>query len=263
MDLGLRGKVAIVTGSSRGIGYAVARALAEEGARVVMGSRNPEALERARREIAAATGSEVVAVRTDLSVRDDVERIVGEAVKVFGDLDILVFNPGPPKVGTIMELSDEDWDYGVRLLLMSAVRLTREAARIMMKRRWGRLIYITSWTLKQASANIALSNIVRIATAGLVKTAAIEFGPHGITANGIMQGHIETERLRAVIGDVARRRGISFEEQLGEMLREIPVGRLGRPEEIGYLAAFLASERASYINGAMILIDGGFVRATL
>ncbi len=263
MDLGLRGKRVIVTASSKGIGFGVARIFAEEGARVVVTSRSRENVDLAVRRLREISGSEILGIQADLRVREDIERLVKETLNTFGGVDVLVYNTGPPKLGTFMELGFEDWEEAVRLLLLSAVWLTRLIVPGMIERRWGRLIYITSSTLKQILPNIVLSNTVRLSTAGLVKSLAHELGGKGITANGIMQGHIKTERTMRIAEDMAMRNKITVDEALKNLTRDIPAGRLGLPEEIGYLAAFLASDKASYINGSMILIDGGYVKAIL
>ncbi|MEM1610668.1 MAG: SDR family oxidoreductase [Sulfolobales archaeon] len=263
MDLGLKGRVALVTASTKGIGFGVARVLVEEGVNVVITSRNRENVEQAVARLKGISGAEVFGVTTDLRSREDIENLVKQALDRFGRIDILVYNTGPPKLGTFMELSFEDWEDAVKLLLLSAVWLTKLVVPGMIERRWGRLIYITSSTLKQILPNIVLSNTVRLGIAGLVKSLAVELGPKGITTNGIMQGHIETERVIRIAEDLAARNKISVDEALRYLARDIPLGRLGKPEEIGYLAAFLASDKASYINGAMILIDGGYVRAVL
>jgi len=263
MDLGLKGKVALITASTKGIGFGVARVFAEEGAHVVITSRNRENVEQAVAKLREVSSSEVFGITADLRSRADVENLVKQALDRFGGIDIMVYNTGPPKLGTFMELTFEDWEEGVRLLLLSAVWLTKLVVPSMIERGWGRLIYITSSTLKQILPNIVLSNTIRLSIAGLVKSLAVELGPKGITANGIMQGHIQTERAMRIAEDLASRNKISVDEALKIMARDIPLGRLGRPEEIGYLAAFLASDKAAYINGAMILIDGGYVKAVL
>ncbi len=263
MDLGLRGKVALVTAASKGIGFGVAKVLAQEGAKVVISSRNRANLDKAVSVLKDLAGSEVQGFVADLTRRADLEKLVSEVEELYGGVDILVYNTGPPKLGTFMDLSFEDWEEAVKLLLLSAVWITRLVAPKMIERGWGRLIYITSSTLRQIIPTIVLSNTVRLSIAGLVKSLAVELGPKGITANGIMQGHILTERAEQILEDLASRRGVSREEVMKEVTANIPVGRYGEPEEIGYLAAFLASDKASYINGAMILIDGGLVRATL
>lgn len=260
MDLGLRGKVALVTASSRGIGLGIARVLAQEGARVVISARREDELLRAREMIIKESGAEVLAVRADMTVKDDVDRLVREVVNTFGNVDILVFNAGPPKPGTFSQLTEDDWEYATRLLLLSAVWLTRRVVAGMVNRGWGRLIYVTSLTLRQPIPNLVLSNTVRLSLAGLVKSLAIEYGPYGVTSNGVMQGYIMTERISQLAQEEARARGVSVDEVIKAWSKEIPTGRYGKPEEIGYLVAFLASDKAAYINGSMILIDGGYVR---
>ncbi|GAB6946008.1 SDR family oxidoreductase [Vulcanisaeta sp. JCM 16161] len=260
MDLGLRGKVAIVTASSRGIGLGIARVLAQEGVRVVINARREDELARAKEVIVKESGAEVLTVKADLTVKDDVDRLVTEAMNTFGNVDILVFNAGPPKPGTFSQLSEDDWEYATRLLLLSAVWLTKRVVNNMVSRGWGRLIYVTSLTLRQPIPNLVLSNTVRLSLAGLVKSLAVEYGPYGVTANGVMQGYIMTERINQLAQEEARAKGISVDEVIKAWSREIPAGRYGRPEEIGYLVAFLASDKAAYINGSMILIDGGYVR---
>ncbi len=262
MDLGLRNKVALVTASSKGIGLGVARVLAMEGCKVVVSSRNQDSISKARDLIQSETGNrEVYAVRADLSVKEDVDLLVDRATSKFGTIDILAYNTGPPKPGTFTELNDTDWDQAVKLLLLSAVWLTKRLVPIMVQKNWGRLIYVTSSTLKQPVPNLVLSNTVRLSLAGLSKSLAIEYGSKGITSNGIMQGHILTDRQRQVAQDMSLRTGRSVEEAMNQLLLDVPEGRYGEPEEIGYLVAFLASEKASYINGTMLAIDGGLIRS--
>ncbi|ABW01674.1 SDR family oxidoreductase [Caldivirga maquilingensis] len=260
MDLGLRGKVAIVTASSRGIGKGVARVMLQEGARVMLFARSIDELKNTALELSRETGGDVAYVQGDLTNRDDVMRLIEETRRVMGPIDVLVYNTGPPKPGLFSELTFDDWDYAVKLLLLSAVWLTKGVVNDMVKRGWGRLIYVTSLTLRQPISNLVLSNTVRLSLAGLVKSLANEYGPKGITANGVMQGYVMTDRVRKLAEDEAKRSGVSIEEVLRSMAKDIPVGRYGNPEEIGYLVAFLASDKASYINGSMILIDGGFVK---
>ncbi|MEL9990713.1 MAG: SDR family oxidoreductase [Thermoproteus sp.] len=256
----VKGKVAIVTAASRGIGKGIARVLAREGARLVIASRDRDRIVKAAEEIKAETGAEVIPVAADLTVREDVRRIVSTAVEKFNAVDILVYNTGPPKPGTFLELSEEDWDYAVKLLLMSAVWLTKDVLPYMMERRWGRLIYITSLTLKRPLPNLTLSNVVRLSIAGLVKTLSYQLAPYNVLVNGVLQGYVETERTRSLAEDRSRREGKPVEEILKSMAAEIPLGRMAKPEEIGELVAFLASDRASYITGSLITIDGGYVQ---
>jgi 3-oxoacyl-[acyl-carrier protein] reductase len=256
----LKGKTAIVTAASRGIGRGVARVLAREGANLVIASRDLERLSRTASEIRSEFGAEVVPVQADLTKRADVAKIVETAARSFGGVDILVYNTGPPKPGTFMELTEEDWDYAVRLLLMSAVWLTKDALPYMIEKRQGRIIYITSLTLKRPLPNLTLSNVIRLSIAGLVKTLAYQLAQYTILVNGVLQGYVETERVLEVARDRAAREGKPLDDVLKAMAGEIPLGRMAKPEEIGELVAFLASERASYITGSLISIDGGYVQ---
>lgn len=253
----LKEKVSIVTAASRGIGAGVASVLAREGSDLVIASRDSARLEKLARELEAKYGVSVVPVQADLTKREDVRRIAEAAIRHFGKVDVLAYNTGPPKPGAFMELSEEDWEYGVKLLLMSAVWITRDVLPHMVERRQGRLIYITSSTLKQPIPTLTLSNVIRISLAGLVKTLAYQLGPYNILVNGIMQGYVDTERVREVAAARAQREGRRVEDVMKEIEREVPLGRLAKPEEIGELVAFLASDKASYITGSLILIDGG------
>lgn len=250
----LKDKVSIITAASRGIGAGIATVFSREGSNLVIASRSREKLEALAKRLSNVT---VVPVEADLTKRGDVKRIVDEAIRHFGRVDVLVYNTGPPKPGTFLELTEEDWDYGVRLLMLSAVWITRDVLPYMIERRGGRLIYITSSTLKQPIPTLTLSNVVRISIAGLVKTLAYQLGKYNILVNGIMQGYVDTERVREVAEARAQRESRRVEDVLREIAAEIPLGRLAKPEEIGEIAAFLASDRASYLNGSLILVDGG------
>src|SRR6267143_2889206 len=264
MELGSKGKVALVTASSKGIGYGVAKVLASEGCRVIISSRNNDSISRARDQIVQETGNrEVYAFSADLTVREDIDRLVMNATDKLGGVDILAYNTGPPKPGTFAELTESDWDEGVKLLLMSAVWLAKRLLPSMEQKKWGRLVFITSTTLRQPIPNLVLSNTVRLSLAGLSKSLATEYGGKGITSNGIMQGHILTDRQREIAKDVSSRTGKSIDDSMKQSLVDVPLGRYGTPEEIGYLVAFLASDKASYITGAMIPIDGGMIRSEL
>ncbi|MDA4118629.1 MAG: SDR family oxidoreductase [Thaumarchaeota archaeon] len=259
MDLGLKGRVALVTASSKGIGLGTAKVLAREGMKVVISSRNGERLEKARDGLAAETGAEVHAVPADMTVKKDMERLAGESAKRFGAVDVLVYNAGPPKAGTFDDLTDSDWDEATRLLLLSAVTLTKGLVPQMKERKWGRLIYITSFTLKQPVANLVLSNTVRLAIAGLSKSLSKELGPYGITSNCVVQGFIRTDRAFQLVEKRASDAGTSVDEAYREMAKSIPLGRYGEPEEVGSLVAFIASERGAYLNGGAFAIDGGYL----
>lgn len=262
MELGLKDKVALVPASSKGIGLGVAKVLATEGCKVVVSSRNQDSISKARDAIVKETGNKnVYSVKADLAVKADVDLLVDQAKNKFGTVDILAYNTGPPKPGTFADLDDADWEQGVKLLLMSAVWLTKRVVPGMVQKRWGRLIYITSSTLRQPVPNLVLSNTVRLSLAGLSKSLALEYASNGITSNGIMQGHILTDRQRQVAQDISSRTGKSVDEAMRQMLQDVPTGRYGLTDEVGYLVAFLASDKASYINGTMLAIDGGLIRS--
>ena len=262
MELGLKDKVALVPASSKGIGLGVAKVLALEGCKVVVSSRNQDSISKARDTIAKETGNKNVhSVTADLAIKADIDLLVGEATSKFGTIDILAYNTGPPKPGTFADLNDADWEQGVKLLLMSAIWLTKRVVPGMVQSKWGRLIYITSSTLRQPVPNLVLSNTVRLSLAGLSKSLALEYGSRGITSNGIMQGHILTDRQRQVAQDISSRTGKNVEESMRQMLQDVPTGRYGSSEEVGYLVAFLSSDKASYINGTMLTIDGGLIRS--
>ena len=262
LELGLKDKVALVPASSKGIGLGVAKVLATEGCKVVVSSRNQDSISKARHAIVKETGNKNVhSVKADLAVKEDVDLLVNQAASKFGTIDILAYNTGPPKPGTFADLSHADWEQGVKLLLMNAIWLTKRVVPGMVQKKWGRLIYITSSTLRQPVPNLVLSNTVRLSVAGLSKSLALEYDSKGITSNGVMQGHILTDRQRQVAQDVSSRTGKSLEESMKQMLQDVPSGRYGYSEEVGYLVAFLASEKASYINGTMLAIDGGLIRS--
>jgi len=258
MDLGLKGKLALVTGGSSGLGLAAAMELAIEGSNVILFSRSMEKLVKAREAIRSVAGDVVVDVYAgDLRVREDVERLFRFIEGSYGRLDILVYSTGGPKPGGFFEITDEDWEASFELLVMSALRVAREASRLMMRRRWGRMIFIGSISLVRPLENLATSNIMRMPIVGLVRTLALELARYNITVNAILPYDILTERVRQLAEADARRLGISFEEALKRRASKVPLGRMGDPRDLGALVAFLASERASYITGALIPLDGG------
>ena len=262
MDLGLKGKVALVPASSRGIGFGVAKILASEGCKVSISSRNSTAIAEAKQRIVKETGNkEILSVKCDLNSKDDISRLVRETREEWGRVDILAYNTGPPKPGTFSDLTDDDWEKGISLLLTSAVRLAKATIPGMLSNKFGRLVFITSTTLRQPIPNLVLSNTVRLSLAGLSKSLALEYGSRGITSNGIMQGHILTDRQREIAADTAKRTGKGIEESMKLALADVPLARYGTPEEVGSLTAFLASSQGSYINGVMIAIDGGMIRS--
>jgi 3-oxoacyl-[acyl-carrier protein] reductase len=264
MDLGLRDKVAIVMAASKGLGRACAAALAAEGAKVTIGARSAPVLETTAREIQQATGSRVLAVPTDVTRAEDMEAIVAAAVREFGRIDILVNNAGGPPAGTFESFGDDQWQAAFELNLLSTVRLIRLVLPHMRKTGSGRIITIVSTSVKQPIDGLLLSNAIRSGVVGLAKTLSVELAPDNITVNNVCPGRILTDRLRQIYHINERvEQGVSEEAVLEEMAQGIPMGRIGKPEELGAFVAFLASQQAAYITGTTTQIDGGLVRSLL
>ncbi len=263
MDLGLTGKVAIVSASSKGLGYAVARALAAEGCRVCVSSRTAEAAEKAARTIVAETGAEAGAVMglpCDVTRAADCERLVQAVVGKWGGVDILVNNSGGPSPGSFDAADERLWQDAIDSTLMNVVRFSKLCIPHMKKNKWGRIITITSTSAVQPIDHLMLSNALRGAVHGLSKTLATELGPHGILVNCVVPGMHATDRLAHVSEARAKISGLTPDEEYAKLSQAIPVGRLGDPAELAAAVAFLASERASFITGTSLLVDGGATR---
>jgi 3-oxoacyl-[acyl-carrier protein] reductase len=261
MDLGLRKKAALVAASSQGLGRAVALELAREGASLVLCARGSAALEQTCSSIRSETGVEVTGIVGDLTLPEDVERIVQVGIERFGRIDILVTNVGGPPAGRFEALTREQWDEAHRLLLTSVLDLTRLVLPGMRERGWGRILNITSIASKQPVENLMLSNSLRAAVTGFAKSLANEVAADGVTVNNILPGYTLTDRLDDLIGFLAEKEGLSPDEVRNRWESEIPMRRLGDPKEFAALAAFLVSERASYITGSSIAVDGGWVKS--
>jgi len=257
MDLGLEGRSAIVCGASQGLGRACAEALAGEGVRLVVCSRDFDRIFQAARSIAEAYGSPVIPIAADLAHPETPEKLVREAVAKHGGVDILVNNTGGPPPGKLEELEDSEWEDAFRSTLMSAVRMTRAVLPLMTKKRWGRIINLASISVKQPIPNLMLSNSIRSAVVGMAKTLASRVASKGVLVNTIAAGSFDTERLRSLLRNQAKNTGLTEQEAAAKLASTIPLGRIGRPEELAWLVTFLASERASYITGATIQVDGG------
>jgi len=260
MDLGLKDRVALVAASSQGLGKAVALGLAREGARLALCARHEPALQAAAEEIRRETGAKVMACPLDVTVYDDVRRFVAAAVEEFGRVDIRVANAGGPPSKTFAETSMEDWQAAANLNLMSTVYFAKETLPRMQQRRWGRFIAITSVAVKQPVEGLILSNAVRSGVSGLIKTLANEYGRYGVLVNSVCPGYTATARLVELSGKLAAREGVSPQEIADRWAAETALGRVGRPEEFAGVVVFLASERASYITGVALAVDGGLVK---
>jgi 3-oxoacyl-[acyl-carrier protein] reductase len=257
VDLGLKDKVTLVTASSEGLGKATALGFAAEGARVAICARREETLRATAQEISAATGSAVLPIVADLTRAEDIERLLAATVAHYGGLQILVTNSGGPPPGYFADFSDADWLDAVNLTLMSAVRLIRAALPHLRQSGWGRIVNITSISVKQPVDNLLFSNSLRAAVVGLAKTLSRQIAAEGITVNNVCPTYILTERVQQLAELRAKEQGISVEEAIAQFSQDVPVGRIGRPEDLADLIVFLASERASYINGTTIQVDGG------
>lgn len=263
MDLGLKGKVALVAASSRGLGRAVAEELAAEGASLVLCARDAQALAETKDAIILNSGAEVFAVTADVVVPSDVKRVFDAGVERFGQIDILVTNAGGPPAGTFENLTTEQWEQAVRLTLFSAIELARQVLPGMKARGWGRILNITSIAVKQPVENLMLSNSLRAGVTGFARTLANEVAATGVTVNNILPGYTRTERVEELAAMMGAKQGITSAEFKARWEQEIPMKRLGEPREFAALAAFLVSERASYITGTSIQVDGGWIRSLL
>ena len=257
MDLGLKGKTALVGGSSKGIGRAVAIALAREGCNVGICARDNAALAETASTIRRDTAAEVFSLVTDMSRYEDIKRVVQETANSFGRLDILVNNAGGPRTGTFDDMDETDWLQAISQNLMSAIRTTREALPHLRRSGGGRIINITSIAVKQPIDRLILSNTARLGVVGMAKTLSRELAPEGITVNNVCPGNIATERLVSLIEERAKQDGVPMEEAIQIEERRIPMGHLGDPDDVANMVVFLASAKAHYITGTTIQVDGG------
>lgn len=257
MDLGISGKTALVAASSRGLGRAAAQLLAGEGARVVLCARNDGELQAAADAIRNETGAEVLAVAADVSVAEDIRRVVQRAREAFGGVDILVNNAGGPPPGYFEDMTDEDWRQAHELTLMSTVRFTRAVLPHMREQRFGRIINITSVSVKQPIDQLLLSNSLRLGVIGWAKTLSNQVAADGVTINNVCPGWTRTERVTGLLAARSKNEGISQAEAEQTITDTVPMGRLGEPEELASLIVYLASSRAAYMTGTTIQVDGG------
>jgi 3-oxoacyl-[acyl-carrier protein] reductase len=261
VDLALRGKVALVAGSSQGLGRAIAEELASEGTALTLCARRAGPLEEARAKIATHYGVRVTSVVADLARPDEARRVAEAAIREHGRVDILVTNAGGPPSGPFESHDEAAWLAAVRLTLLSAVEMARAVLPGMKERRFGRILNVTSIAAKQPVDGLILSNAIRAAVTGMARTLANETAPFGITVNNLMPGYTRTERLTELAEAIVSREKTTAEEVAARWHKEIPAGRLGEPRELAALAAFLASERAAYTTGQSIAVDGGWIRS--
>jgi 3-oxoacyl-[acyl-carrier protein] reductase len=263
MDLQLKDKIALISGASRGLGFATARILAEEGARVAINARDPEKLTLAAAGLTDIGNHECLALPGDLLDPALPDKLIAQVTDKWGGLDILITNAGGPPPGTFADFSDADWNQAVELSLMVHVRLIRAALPWLRQSKTPAVLTVTSYSVKQPIPNLVLSNAVRAATVGLTKSLALELGGAGIRFNSILPGWTETERVTQLMEARAKANGTTVAEEIAKQSQESPLGRMGQPEEFGRAAAFLVSPAASYITGVMLTVDGGMTKSTL
>ncbi|MGC1452281.1 MAG: SDR family oxidoreductase [Candidatus Sulfotelmatobacter sp.] len=260
MDLGLKNRVALVAASSQGLGLATAEAFAAEGCRVAMCARNPQTLEAAAEKIRKGHGVEVLAAAFDVADANAVKRFVAAVAATFGSVDICVTNAGGPPAKGFLEASLADWQRALELNFLSTLYFAREVIPHMQRKHWGRILTITSITTKQPVADLVLSNAVRAAVVGLVKSLANEFGKDGILVNNVGPGFTATDRLKELAKVRSTASGKTEREILEAWAAEAPLKRLGQPRELAETIVWLSSERASYVTGQTILVDGGMYK---
>ena len=261
MDLNIKGKTVLITGASKGIGRAAAELFISEGSKVIISSRSEENLIRAVKEIKEAYGIEPFWVAADLKKYNDIENLYNIIQQNYGSVDVLVNNIGGPKTGNFSEINDNDWYDAFEQLLMSVIRVTRLVIPGMIEKNWGRIINITSLSVKQPVDNLILSNSLRSAITAMAKTLSNEIGNYNITVNNVAPGYTLTGRLYELAVNKAKETGESHEHILAKMSAEVPLKRLARPDEIASLVVYLASENAGFITGTTLLIDGGVVKS--
>jgi len=262
MDLGLNGKVALLTGASRGLGFAAAEALAKEGVDIAINSRDEKTLFKAGDKL-AKYGTRVVSLPGDVTDPNQAEMLVMGTIATLGKLDLLFTNAGGPPPGAFESFTDEDWQHAIDLSFMSHVRLIRAALPILRKSQSPSVLTVTSISVKQPIPNLVLSNSIRAATIGLTKTLALELGEEGIRFNSILPSWTDTERVKSLLSDRAERKGTSLKDEIRAQNEQSPLGRMAKPEEFGKAAAFLLSPAASYITGVMLSVDGGTYKGLL
>jgi len=265
MDLGLDNKVVLVLASSKGLGLACAKGFYQEGANVVICSRSMQNLQNAKEEIQKThiSNKRILAVEADLNDEVQIRNLVDNTVKEFGTIDVLIHNAGGPPSAPLKKITEENWQDSINLNLLSFVRICRVVTPIMEKQQFGRIIAITSVSVKQPLDNLVLSNTTRLGVVGFAKTLASEYAKDNILVNVVCPGPTLTNRMKELIKTQMNETGKSEKDVMNFWLNSIPLGRFGQPEDLANLVVFLASERASYITGTVIQVDGGFVKSSI
>lgn len=263
MDLGLKGKVALVAGASKGLGYATAKALAAEGAIVSIASRDKAAIDKAATDIGRETGGTVIPFEADVRNADAINAWTSAVEKAHGGIDLLYANSGGPPAGAALDFTDAQWQEAFELLLLSTIRMCRAAVPSMRRRGGGAIVVATSSSVKEPLPNLALSNVMRGGVSSLSKTLSLELAKDRIRVNQLMPGRIDTDRLRYLDETNAKKAGVTPEEQKTRAIAAIPFSRYGNADEFGRAAAFLLSDAATYITGATLQVDGGLIKGVL
>lgn len=263
MDLQLRNKRALVTGSSRGLGYAIARLLASEGCRVAINGRNTQSINDAAKKLIAETKGEIIPLSGDVGQPEVPASLVEQTIQSFGGLDLLVTNAGGPPSGKFDSFDDASWQKAIDLSLISHVRLIRAALPYLRQSDCASVVTMTSYSIKQPIPNLVLSNSVRAATVGLTKSLSLELGAEGIRFNSILPGWTSTERVVELMSYRAKANGTNVDEEIARQAKDTALGRMARPEEVANAVVFLLSPVASYITGVMLSVDGGSYKGTL
>jgi 3-oxoacyl-[acyl-carrier protein] reductase len=262
MDLHLRGKRALVAGSSKGMGYAIALGLAAEGCSVAINGRNSQTIDKAAQELRSQTGAEIIAIPGDVGQPDFPAILVQKTVQALGGLDLLVTNAGGTPAGKFELFEEPAWQNAIDLSLLSHVRLIRAALPYLRQSECASVVTLTSYAVKQPIPNLVLSNSVKAATVGLTKSLSLELGPEGIRCNSILPGWTLTERVQELMSYRAKANGTSLDEEISHQVSDTALLRMARPEEIANAAVFLLSPAASYITGVMLAVDGGICKGT-